>query len=496
MNFVFLSACLSLLGSPLPSCDAFSVHGRASRKAARRYLSTTATEDDNQESNAEIRLLPLEPKDSSSQLSDEELLLACRAYLQKKNRLGQWKEAKERKMKREQQQKLAMGSQSGGFFWDDPSELKYYQQSTTHGDDSLASADATTDFWELDAGGVSRSGNNNGSDNDNGERATQEQQQQLPFSNHMATSLLEQVSFDFKGQSENDHLDEWAREFSTFAAEPSETRVRRCQGAKKRWEDPEWKANWYEKRWGSKKKKATKQSAGSTLSTSQKKSPAFTMEFMNSPEFNSLTEEEISQATTMYVQANAKRAKSFKQTRRQQKEFLEQQNLALLLDDDDNNQQQDAPPIPRDALLSNQNAMMRERHKVRSETAKKAYQTRLQNSLNHNSSMTMTADEERVSQQQTVRPTGDEPKNALKRIEIDLDLERMPLLDDLILISSKGNLGGRKQLMRRLLAERLGLRGKCVPAPTKSDPDNMIFVTNCTVKQLVDFVIAKVKEQQ
>jgi hypothetical protein len=60
-------------------------------------------------------------------LSDEEVLLACRAFgytpfLQKRNRIdcmGMWTLSEERK----QQQKLAKGSQSGRLFWEDPLEL-------------------------------------------------------------------------------------------------------------------------------------------------------------------------------------------------------------------------------------------------------------------------------------------------------------------------------------------------------------------------------------
>jgi hypothetical protein len=60
-------------------------------------------------------------------VSDSEIVLACRAYLQRKNRLaGGWAEAaKWRKRKEALLSAISEQQESVGFFWEDPSQLRY-----------------------------------------------------------------------------------------------------------------------------------------------------------------------------------------------------------------------------------------------------------------------------------------------------------------------------------------------------------------------------------
>jgi hypothetical protein len=404
--------------------------------------------------------------DPGSALCDEELLLACRAYLQKKNRLGLWTLSEERKQNRKQQQKLAKGSQSGGFFWDDPLELIYYRpngEQASFNDNNNINRKDPLELETIE------------DDEDDDEMINARTQ---PSSrSQMATYSLEHVEFDVKGESENDRLEEWSREFSSFPTEPSESRIRRSQAAKRRWDDPEWKAKWYQKRWEGKKKLEHRKQ----LSPAKKNSPALTMEFMSSPEFNSLSEDEIFDAVTMYQQANAKRANSLKLSRQHRKEFLKQ------IDPMTNDNFEAGDRTPRDALLLDRDEEAI--RLIRSERQKKSYQTRLQNLQQSTTESALLANQRA---KRSLRPTEDTAKAALKRIRMDLDLYKIPQLDDLVLIASETSLGGRKHLMRRLLSERFDLRGKCIP--DEQDPDHVIFVTNARIHHLMEFTIAKVRE--
>ena len=71
-----------------------------------------------------------------NQVSDAEALMACRSYLQRKNILGEWTNSKERKrlsaevmpsiVERKGEAIWQAGPTKAGFFWEDTSELKYY----------------------------------------------------------------------------------------------------------------------------------------------------------------------------------------------------------------------------------------------------------------------------------------------------------------------------------------------------------------------------------
>ena len=60
-------------------------------------------------------------------VSDAEALLACRAYLQRKNRLGLWKTQERRQQGRPPSMKntTTCSDADTGFFWPDPTQLKY-----------------------------------------------------------------------------------------------------------------------------------------------------------------------------------------------------------------------------------------------------------------------------------------------------------------------------------------------------------------------------------
>ncbi|OEU09954.1 hypothetical protein FRACYDRAFT_247561 [Fragilariopsis cylindrus CCMP1102] len=96
---------------------------------------------------------------------------------------------------------------------------------------------------------------------------------------------------------EYDKDDSWYKEFTSFPTEPSDSRIRRVNAIKKRWEDPTYRERWYQKRWGS-------------LSNHQKKNQQQTVreqkaiirardlpsEFLGSDELALMEEDEIANA--------------------------------------------------------------------------------------------------------------------------------------------------------------------------------------------------------
>lgn len=387
-------------------------------------------------------------------LSDEELLLACRAYLQRKNNSRNWTKFEKRKALRNRQQEFQKESLSG-FFWEDPTELKYYQQNINASlalvlsESASKEEDTTKTFMDDDDDYLDK--------DDKSARIT-------------ATTQLEQVSFDFLGRDENDNLVQAAREFSSFPTRPPESRINRSEAAKRRWKDPEWKAKWYEKRWGDKPRRRRSARYKQRLE-------ALTLDFLSSQEFVNMTEAEIQEAAEFYARANQKRIESRKKTLKKRREALQSPRS------DEH--------IPLDAFSWDKDPKaLQEARRLRSERARKAYQTRLKNS---NTTSTASARKEQGRPKKKIVPKGSTPMDALLRIEADLDGEKLPSVEDLEIISKPVKLGKRKDLVKRLLWENFGLRGKCIPGPD-GNPDNLQFVTTCSVEDLMMFTIRKVRE--
>ena len=480
--------------------------------------------------------------DNDITVSDEDLLLACRSYLQKKNRLGQWTAFEARRKSRQHQQQRSQASQSG-FFWDDPSELKYFRQQThmiTPGNinTNYNNNDDDMDLDEDDEEDPMMMHDNSGNDNDEDiiryiSAAAVSETYYVPE----PTSKIEQITFDFKGeqpeQNDNDDSDDataaeessplelWARHFSTFPMQPSKSQRNRSNAVKKRWEDPEWKARWYERRWGKLSSSSSDSTDENTIkddgkenegtasssnrnsengshsaSTSIKKNwkqgaktSALTPDFLASDVFNSLTEEEIRRAVEMYLQSNKKRTDTRKRTQE-----VRRKSLLMSAPTTASNITAKVPP---NALAWDRDPQaLEEARRIRSERAKKSYQTRLKNNNQRSKQRaTKTSAAATTAVTQTRKnPTESAPKDALSRIASDLDKSRLPQLQDLKLIAGPAKLPKRKKLLIRLISEYFGLRGKCVPVGNEDDSETLQFITNCSVSQLIAFALDKVRE--
>ena len=164
-------------------------------------------------------------------ISDAEALLACRAYLQRKNRLG-WKVAEQRKEVRDQRRE-------SGFFWETREQMAYWSKREEEDID-----------FDQDAAVV----DNMSSDDENDP-------------NKQPTGIF--------------------TEMPTARSAGSEIRSRK---KKEEWNDPEFRERWYEARWGKHVKLSTEAKRQQKLQSKLLEIPIAELE---SPEFAMLTEDEI-----------------------------------------------------------------------------------------------------------------------------------------------------------------------------------------------------------
>jgi hypothetical protein len=86
------------------------------------------------------------------------------------------------------------------------------------------------------------------------------------------------------------------------------------------------------------------------------------------------------------------------------------------------------------------------------------------------------------------------PKEALLRVSADLDLQRLPTIQDVVVMLQPQKLGRRKDLLRRILNEHFDLRGKCVPDNFDEPNGSCHFVTQVPIDHLGKFVIMQMEK--
>jgi hypothetical protein len=403
-------------------------------------------------------------------VSDAEALLAVRAYLQRKNRLGEWTQYKQRKQRREQAardlQASSWGSDSTGFFWEDPSELKYFNRKPV--DVNMTLVVNVEDEFDLD------------SEEEEEEEDDYEEKLWETLSPRRIDHRVEYYDTESEQEEEDLRLQK-SEDYSVFDTGPSPSRIRRSQAAKLMWSDPEFKAKWYEKRWGTPskftaKEKQQKRQLKKRLSNFQPDS------LLANEELLKLSEEEIADAIRTYVVSKRRRTESTKQTLQKRKE-------ALLAPNPDT-------PLPRDLLLRQDPETMRELQRRRSEKAKKAYASRLEKKDKGSKTSTVSTDIRSLAVRKASVSTAATPRDALLRMQIDLEEGKIPQITDVELVLQPLKLGKRKDMLRRILSDHFDLRGKCVPVdPDLPETSNMMFVTQCSIVQLGEFVIHKLRER-
>jgi hypothetical protein len=342
-----------------------------------------------------------------SLVSDAEALLACWSYLKRHKRLGNWTQNERRKSQ--------AASAKPHYFWEEEDE------------DTEITIDEDEDEEYFDGGDLP--------------------QDRLDSSDTNPASEI------------------WFGEFTSFPIEPSVSRTRRSQAAKKTWSDPDFRKRWYEQRWGSDKLKEMSEDER-TLDSRVRLLPR---DFWGSPELATMSEEEISNAIETYVTSRKLRKASRKKTLQERKPTLDQETEKI------------EKRLPRDALFTLDQETLKGKQRQRSERAKKAYKNRLENK------------EEEKPVKRTDRraflPSRATPQDAILRIEDDLDRGIFPPVADIHVIMKPMKLGKRKNLLRRILLELFNLRGKCVPLDLEDPSSENMFVTQVSIQDLGIFVI-------
>jgi len=327
-------------------------------------------------------------------------------------------------------------------------------------------------------------------------------------------------------------IDLWYTEFTSFPEEPSDSRTKRVNAMKRRWEDPGFRERWYQKRWGSHSRKKHTQDQTDRERQAIQRARALPSGFLGSDELASMTEGEIAEAIRTRIESTQKRVERRRQTLQGRKDVLAEQIRVLEnLADDDNDEsvehhEDEDDGLSRDVLFAPNMKKLEEMQRKRSERAKNLYATRLKNQKREEESKNGIADDSSVSTSSASTsfsktkpaskrnkgpywpPKQPTPQDAFLRIENDLDNSETPAIEDVRLVLEPGRMKNRKLLLRRILEDGFGLRGKCVPRIPNKDRDGaeeddnghsdqtLQFVTHSTIERLGTFIVALLKEKE
>mmetsp|Transcript_5991 Transcript_5991/g.13135 ORF Transcript_5991/g.13135 Transcript_5991/m.13135 type:complete len:491 (-) Transcript_5991:146-1618(-) len=403
----------------------------------------------------------------SNDLSDAEVLLACRAYLVRRKKLS-WSASDRRKRAREQSLAITEGESGAvGYFWENPEELVYMKSSSSGGGDGASDGIAAAGAG---AGLYGRRDKADDEEKGNGLLAVA-----WDGGDIWSDGVVEEE--DEMGPMEEDEDSDRRRGglYSDFLSGPSNEHEKRSNAQSEKWTDPQWKAMWYKRRWGEngEKRKSSEDKARKRLDSLIDSIPE---EVLSSPELAQLSDDDIAEAVRIYVESRRKRSAPRSPAVPMERAPATQEEGELL-------SESTATPISEEDRL-------RAKQKERSERAKRAYETRRANAEKKRREVGDTNEEKIKIVMPSQLPHVFAAQEAMERIEWAL-YAKMPIaIDDIDLLLVPGRMSGRKDVLLRILDERFGLRGKCVPR----DDGKVVFATNCPIDVLAEFVKIKLKE--
>ncbi|VEU34054.1 unnamed protein product [Pseudo-nitzschia multistriata] len=476
-------------------------------------------------------------------VSDAEALLACWSFLKRRKKIGQWNEHEERKAQKALSRNYFLTDEEVGeellseimFDEDDDDEEDDDQTSRSdketdndedatdsdvYGGDAFASMATVQDLLSA----------SNPLDEDHGVVGDIDDygvSTDLKFLSDLVANKAstEGSGTKTRGGRANDDIDLSHTEFTSFPTEPSETRLRRVDAMKKRWEDPSYREKWYQTRWGGDRKRK-RESQSLRERTAIQRARELPSGFLGSDELASMTEEDIADAIRDRVESTRKRVANRKETIEGRRDTLEAQMKALLraaaeeAEAGVGNDESELRGLSRDALFDTDPKELEEAKRKRSERAKKLYATRRKNQEARKN--TERAEKEEASSlsslprspsslQKKTSPRGKgpyyppkqrTPRDAFLRIENDLDRGAAPSEDDVRLVLVPGKMKNRKPLLGRILRDEFGLRGKCVPPIASEDSEeddnfgDLEFVQRCTIERLGAFILCLLKKDK
>ncbi len=434
-------------------------------------------------------------------ITDEEALLACRAYLQRKNKLG-WKQYHARKQKLKNSLRLSSADEGTGYFWEDPTELKYLFTGRPRLSFEDNNNDPFDDFHD-NFDGYGDMFDEYGDDDEDDEEVKD-------------ALIIE------------DDEEEGDTYFTGFPSFPPESFILRSKNKKALFEDQAWKDRWYEARWGNFSKERAQERKTKKIEKYIQQIPS---EILRSPELATLSDEDIEDAIRTYILANQKRSISQKKRMARERKIFRRRKDSRTSDniheDGSKSMSKSLPTLDEfmsqldeDAKFTNTNTQ-EEQQQYRSERAAKAYQTRVKNS--RASSATKVSPRRKNSEIKIFHQTG-RPRRKLSRVsgavsrtEDAISQRKYPQEKDIEIILEPNRLAGRKNLLMEVLHQCFGMRGKCIPdlnhlgnqlddmtrfyedgSTTLADIDSMDkkFATQSTVHDLGCFICFMVREQQ
>ena len=445
---------------------------------------TVALEDDNDDDDDGVDV---------HHVSEATALLACRAYLQRKHRLGPWNGWQERQSRRQ----AAVATGGVGFFWEDPTELRFYSPHKRRraGDvvleqpdgEDVSNDDATLALEPPTTRNSRRRDRSSDQCDDLGEDSACSVWELASFphtlqEDEIMDELCDETTVgDEDDDDEPDALEEGSHASTSPSAYydefPPETHLRRSQAARVTWSDPLFRERWYKSRWSSKKEKPNPEEGKLRRSSGT----PFPME-----EVAAMTEDEITHAIRSYVSSKQRRRVTKKQNTR------EPSDSPL----------PNEPKLTYNSLLPNEE-LLKQRRQARSLRAAKAYKNRVEKQPQTSKSVNASSSRFR---RQWDAPTGDQPSDAQARIECALVAGELPCVEDIELILRPTRLSRRKDTLRRVL-DSLGFRGKCLPPLAylmdesnfdleSVDSSELSFVTQGGVDHLGAFCIGLLRQRR
>jgi len=443
-------------------------------------------------------------------ITDEEALLACRAYLQRRNKLGKHGWTKHHKRKIHMMNSLALGTnrplseingaldEGSGYFWEDPTELKYLRTGRPrlyfdNGVDEFVKDfmrehdgdDNGSDWWHEEDDG------NNGEEDDDGE-------------NNII--INEEESSIFTG----------------FPTMPTKEFSNRSNGKKALFQNEKWKQKWYEARWGDLTKERQERRKEKKIQNFIKQIPS---DILRSEELAALSDDEIEDAIRTYFVANQRRSRA----QHKRMEIKRKMLLSNTLDKEGGARNDDLaagtevstsmkklePTLDSFMMQLNgsseANRRLAEERQRRSERAAMIYQMRMQ----HMDTKKIPSTSKSKMESSCVKRTAHLPRKvdaALNRIQYALDMSSCPESVDVEIILEPKRVSGRKALLKDILLKCFGMRGKCVPDLRLGDGDlktfyssadssqinemDKMFVTTCSVHELGNFVSHQLRQDE
>ena len=300
------SSCVKCLGSGLSYCHQYEEEHIISFMFQKQALYSHSSVQnllpmDNENGNEDG--ISVEEDDRNEDLdeilasaSDDEVLLACVAYLQRHNLFKETEVLHENdrdvitssnatkigwngKAERREKQIDTSSSSGGGYFWDRPDELKYLRKNSIN----LSEEEETEFLQDVD-------------------QMMKDAEEESSNSNNQSSDYADDVSSNSALSSG------YGYGFQSYPSGPSEEHLNRSRATKKLWQDKSFRKKWYAARWPNHKDKDYK-----TLVRSKKlqdRIDQLNPEVFDRPEFQSLTSSEIASAVKTYISSNKKRSLS------------------------------------------------------------------------------------------------------------------------------------------------------------------------------------------